>query len=165
MREFNVIPHGAGKNFLGAIQQVIRSKEKVYQIERLIKDSNLFDGIYAPFHFNPNFYDRTEWNQDDIQMIWEKCLFKRYEKHKAKREIINKLNTFYKGTQHLGFSLPSISQYGVMCILNSAEQRAELDKLAHIKKKDTWNNWVQDRYEWSQKIHTWYRNDRDVFAL
>ena len=48
MREFNIIQHGAGKNFLGAIQQVIRSKETVVNIEKQIKINNLFDGIYAP---------------------------------------------------------------------------------------------------------------------
>jgi len=154
MREFNVIPHGAGKNFLGAIQTVIKGKEKVHHIENLIKDNNLFDAIYAPFHFNPNFYDRTTWNQDEAQMIWERCLNKRYETNKAKREVINLCNDFFKGTQHLDFSLPGISQYGIICLMNSVEQRAELDRLAHIKHKIKWED-DPHRYVRSQTIHTW----------
>ena len=86
MREFNVIPHGAGKNFLGAIQDVIKGVETVKNIEKQIKINNLFDGIYAPFHFNNNYYDKTQWDNTVSQKIWRQCLKKTYQKGKAKKE-------------------------------------------------------------------------------
>ena len=153
MREFNVIPHGAGKNFLGAIQDVIKGVETVKNIEKQIKINNLFDGIYAPFHFNNNYYDKTQWDNTVSQKIWRQCLKKTYQKGKAKKEIIDHLNTCYKGTHHLGYTLPSIPHYGIICILDSVEQRIDLDLLANIKKKTK-----HSRKEWIKEgnlIHSW----------
>ena len=170
MREFNIISHGAGKNFLGAIQQVIRGKETVINIEKQIKINNLFDGIYLPFHFNNNWYDRTDWNKEllECQSIWRRCLGKRWQKQKAKKEIIDRLNICYKGTFHINHSLPSISHYGIVCILNSAEQRIELDHLAITKKKHSayknkivWDKTTSKDYNESERIkecsliHSW----------
>jgi hypothetical protein len=137
MREFNIIQHGAGKNFLGAIQQVIRSKETVVNIEKQIKINNLFDGIYAPFHFNPNWYDRTDWNKALIEshIIWRQVLENKYSKLKGRKDIIDRLNTCYTGTFHLNYSLPGIPHYGIVCIIDSPEQRADLDTLAFLKKQ------------------------------
>ena len=137
MREFNVIPHGAGKNFLGAIQDVVKGIETIKNVEKQIEINNLFDGIYLPFNFNNNFYDRTNWNKEllECQSIWRRCLANRWQKQKAKKEIIDRLNICYKGTFCLDKSLPSISHYGIVCILDSAEQRIELDQLAITKKK------------------------------
>lgn len=155
MREFNIIPHGAGKNFLGAIQDVIKGVETVQQIEKAIKGTNLFDGVYTPFNFNPDWYDRTDWNKELLEChnIWEKCLNKTYQKQQAKKDIIDRLNTCYKGTFHLNYSLPSISQYGIICILNSLEQRVELDRLAQIKKFN--NPFDENCSKECRLIHSW----------
>mgnify|MGYP001600081097 FL=1 len=155
MREFNIIPHGAGKNFLGAIQDVIKGVETVQHIEKAIKGNNLFDGVYTPFNFNPDWYDRTNWNKELLEChnIWEKCLNKTYQKQQAKKDIIDRLNTCYKGTFHLNYSLPSISQYGIICILNSLEQRVELDRLAQIKKFN--NPFDENCAKECRLIHSW----------
>tara|TARA_B110001454_G_C12587518_1_gene378761 strand:- start:58 stop:777 length:720 start_codon:yes stop_codon:yes gene_type:complete len=171
MREFNIIQHGAGKNFLGAIQQVIRGKETVINIEKQIKINNLFDGIYTPFNFNPNWYDRTTWNKEllECHTIWRQALAKKYSKPKAKKDIIDRLNTCYKGTFHLNFTVPGIPHYGILCILDSPEQRAELDQLAFAKKKSNkyfdksnWDkttipdkNFKKDRIKETNLIHSW----------
>ena len=155
MREFNIIPHGAGKNFLGAIQDVIKGVETVQHIEKAIKGNTLFDGVYTPFNFNPDWYDRTNWNKELLEChnIWEKCLNKTYQKQQAKKDIIDRLNTCYKGTFHLNYSLPSISQYGIICILNSLEQRVELDRLAQIKKFN--NPFDENCAKECRLIHSW----------
>ena len=155
MREFSIIQHGAGKNFLGALQTVIKGKETVKNIEKQIDTNNLFDGIYLPFHFNPNWYDRTDWNKEllECQSIWRKYLGNRYEKHRARKEIIDRLNVSYKGTFILDASLPGIPHYGVVCILDNVDQRIELNNLANYKKKDEFNRSVHEAEQ--TLIHSW----------
>jgi len=168
MREFNIIPHGAGKNFLGAIQDVIKGVETVKNVEKQIKINNLFDGIYLPFHFNNNWYDRTDWNKEllECQRIWRQYLEKTWEQQSAKKEIIDRLNICYKGTFHINHSLPSISRYGIICVIDSSEQRAELDRLAIIKKRDSayknkiiWEKTFpineKERIKETDLIHSW----------
>jgi len=156
LREFNVIPHGAGKNFLGALQDVIKGVETVKNIEKQIKINNLFDEIYDPFHFNNNYkdYDKTQWDNTVSQKYWSEGL--KRKKSTAKKEIIEHLKSCYKGTHHLGYSLPSIPHYGIICILDSVEQRIDLDLLANIKKKNKCSKEkIKDVVKEGNLIHSW----------
>ena len=44
MKEFCVVPHGAGKNFLGALQSYIVGDLNRELIVARIQETNLFDG-------------------------------------------------------------------------------------------------------------------------
>ena len=153
MREFNIVQHGAGKNFLGALQAIIKGYKTVKDIDSVIENNNLFDNDFEPMHFNPKWSDRTNWNANLIEChkIWEEALNKQWEMSKAKKELIDRFNECYKGTFHLNFSFPNVNQYGFICILDSLSQRVELDKLAQLKKgnKDNGHN------EYAGLIHSW----------
>ena len=51
MKEFCVVPHGAGKNFLGALQHYIEGTLTRDRITNRISETNLFDGDYKPVNF------------------------------------------------------------------------------------------------------------------
>lgn len=170
MREFNIIQHGAGKNFIGALQDVIKGVNNVMtfpngnqirkhitinEVEERINLDNLFDNIYYPFNFNNNWHDRTNWNKEllECQQIWRKYLEKTYQKQRAKKDIIDRLNVCYKGTFHLDKSLPSIPHYSIVCILDSVEQRSELDLLGCIKKRCDYDK--EERGKESALMHSW----------
>ena len=76
MREFCVLPHGAGKNFLGALQSYIVGELDRSLIESRIQESNLFDSWSRPVHFVEQFLPRTKWNKQLLQCqeITEKLL-------------------------------------------------------------------------------------------
>ena len=55
MREFCVVPHGAGKNFLGALQHYIEGTLTRDRITNRISETNQFDMSAAFF-----FYERCQ---------------------------------------------------------------------------------------------------------
>ena len=136
MREFCLYPHGAGRNFLGALQHVIQGQESVNQIENLISNSNLFDTRYKPVNFNPEFDNRTSWNKQLLysQQVWIEYLDNRRTLQSAKTVIIDNLNECYEGTFHLKLALPTLSRYSIICVVDSQAQHRWLDQLATIKK-------------------------------
>ena len=136
MREFTLYPHGGGRNFLGALQVVIRGMESPKQIQAVIEGRNLFDDTYPPVNFNPEFFIRTPWNKELIrcQEVWIEYLSKRRTQASAKKQIIDLLNECYQGSFHLKTALPTISRYSIVCIVESQILHQWLDQLATIKK-------------------------------
>ena len=136
MREFSLYPHGAGRNFLGALQTVVRGSETVEQIKNKINSDNLFDGTYQPVHFNNSFNNRTNWNSQliECQQVWIEFLSKRRTEKSARKIIIDNLNECYEGTFHIKTGLPTVHRYSIVGIVDSQNQHRWLDQLATIKK-------------------------------
>ena len=77
MKEFCVVPHGAGKNFLGALQSYIVGVESRDRILARISETNLFDSVYPPINFVKSWLPRTNWNKEliECQAITEKLIY------------------------------------------------------------------------------------------
>jgi hypothetical protein len=137
MREFSLYPHGAGRNFLGALQQTIRGSVSTDTIRKQISNNNLFDSQFPPVNFNPDFERRTNWNQQllESQRVWIEHLDNRRTLASAKKIIIDNLNECYEGSFHLKLALPTISRYSIVCVVDSQAQHRWLDQLATHKKE------------------------------
>jgi len=137
MREFSLYPHGAGRNFLGALQQAIQGVASTNDIRNKISNSNLFDSQYPPVNFNPEFHRRTDWNKQllESQKVWIEYLDNRRTIQSAKKIVIDNLNECYEGSFHLKLALPTISRYSIVCVVDSKSQHRWLDQLATIKKE------------------------------
>ena len=137
MREFCVLPHGAGKNFLGAIQSYIVGELDRSLIESRIQESNLFDSWSRPVHFVEKFLPRTNWNKQLLQCqdVTEKLLYKRIETKTAEQQIRGLLNSCHEGSFCFGYSIPHIKWYSFMMFCDNPIQRIWLDDLAMLKKE------------------------------
>ena len=138
MREFLAVPHGAGKNFLGALQSYIEGNTRREQILARIGETNLFDGDWEPVNFVRSFHPRTQWNKDLIhcQAVTEQLLYKRIASKTAEQEIRTAVNRCHEGSFCFGYTIPHVSMYSAVCVLDSARQRIWLDDLAMLKKED-----------------------------
>ena len=138
MREFTLYPKGGGRNFLGALQSVIRGMESPKQIQAVIEGRNLFEKTYPAVNFNPEYFIRTDWNRELIRCheVWIEHLSKRRTQASAKKQIIDLLNECYKGSFHLKTAFPTISRYSIVCVVENQVLHQWLDHLAMIKKNE-----------------------------
>ncbi len=155
MKEFCVVPHGAGKNFLGALQSYIVGVESRDRILARISETNLFDSVYPPINFVKSWLPRTNWNKEliECQAITEKLIYNTIQPKRAEQEIRNNVNKCHEGSFCFGFTVPHIKWYSVICFLDNPEQRIWLDDLAMLKKEGVGPD--ANRIDLARRLFTW----------
>ena len=155
MREFCVVPHGAGKNFLGALQHYIEGTLTRDRITNRISESNLFDGDYKPVNFVKDWFPRTTWNKEllECQAITEKLIYNTIQPKRAEQEIRNNVNKCHQGSFCFGFTIPHIKWYSIVCFLDNPQQRIWLDDLAMLKKEGSGPD--PNRQDLSRRLMKW----------
>ena len=157
MKEFNVVPHGAGKNFLGALQVYITGDIKRQELIDRIAGDNLFDNDYKPVHFLDRYYPEPKRNRLILQchVITENMIYNRITRERANQDIsmVALNNERYQGSFCLGYTVPPIKSYNTICLLDNPIQRIWLDDLAMYKKENAEPDPV--RQELARKLFDW----------
>ena len=155
MKEFCVVPHGAGKNFLGALQSYIVGSTPRHRITERITETNLFDGDFQPVNFVKDFLPRTNWNKQllTVQDITEKLIYKRIEPKRAEQEIRSLINECHQGSFCFGYTVPHIKWYAFTMFLDNPIQRIWLDDLAMYKKEGVGPD--PNRQDLARRLFNW----------
>ena len=155
MKEFCVVPHGAGKNFLGALQSYIVGDLNRELIVARIQETNLFDGWSTPVHFIEQFHPRTTWNKQllECQDVAEKLLYKRIEPKTAEQRIRNNINSCHEGSFCFGYTIPHVNRYSFVMLTDGPHQQVWLDDLAMLKKEGAGPD--PRRLEFAQRLFRW----------
>ena len=155
MKEFCAVPHGAGKNFLGALQSYITGELDRSLIVSRIQENNLFDSWCQPVHFVESFHPRTNWNKQliECQSIAEKLLYKRIEPKTAEQQIRTLVNSCHEGSFCFGYTIPHVNRYSLVMLTDNPIQRVWLDDLAMLKKEGVGPD--PTRVELAERLFRW----------
>jgi hypothetical protein len=135
MKEFNIIQMGAGKHFLRALQGLIAGEQKEIKINN---NKNLYDIDYYGVNDINNTLRQFKYmnigsdNQiHNAQWLCEEELRNKRKDFNKTKELISEC---LAGVFNLNMSLPSINNYGIVCVLDSPQQYLWCDNLSKIKK-------------------------------